>query len=91
MYNGFLRPYLSSNGPYNNWPTEIPIKKLERERATCATVVCRSAAIAGKPGKYISIENGPMADSIPNITIIKNFFFPFMACAAGKTMPVISF
>ena len=78
MYNGLFLPNLSSNGPYNNCPTEMPIKKLERESATRATVVCRSAAIAGNPGKYISIEKGPIAESIPSITIIKNLFLPFI-------------
>ena len=56
----------------------MPIKKLESERPIFATVVCRSAAIAGKPGKYISIDNGPMADNMPNISIVKNLFRPFM-------------
>ena len=45
------------------------MKKLERESDTCATVVLRCAAIAGKPGKYISIEKGPMADKTPRIRI----------------------
>ena len=56
----------------------MPIKKLESERPIFATVVCKSAAIAGKPGKYISIENGPIADNIPNISIVKNLALPFM-------------
>lgn len=83
-YKGFLRPYLSSKGPYNNCPNEIPIKKLDSERETCATVVFKSAAIAGNPGKYISIEKGPMADIIPRITINKNFFLPFMVLEPAK-------
>ena len=66
----------------------MPIKKLESESATWATVVCRSVAIAGKPGRYMSIEKGPIAESIPNITIIKNLFFLFMACSINKTMSV---
>ena len=78
MYKGRLRPNLSSKGPYNNWPADMPIKKLERERPTCATVVCKSAAIAGKPGKYISIENGPIADNSPRISMVKNLFLPLM-------------
>lgn len=65
----------------------MPIKKLDSERETCATVVFRSLAIAGKPGKYISIENGPIAESIPNTSIRKNLLLPFMLQIGGKTMP----
>jgi hypothetical protein len=69
MYKGFFLPKRSSNGPYNNCPTEIPIKKLDSESVTCATVVCRFFAISGNAGKYISMENGPIAVSIPSIRI----------------------
>jgi hypothetical protein len=67
MYKGFFLPNRSSNGPYNNCPAEIPIKKLDSDSVTRATVVCRFFAISGKAGKYISIEKGPMAVSIPRI------------------------
>ena len=40
-----------------------------------STEVCRSFAIAGKPGRYISIENGPIAESKPSIKIIPDRFF----------------
>jgi hypothetical protein len=50
-------------------------------------VVCKSAAMAGKPGKYMSIENGPIADSSPNISMRKNLLLPFMLGKGGKTMP----
>src|SRR5437868_14609991 len=60
-YKGLLRPNLSSNGPYINCPTEIPIKKLDNESETVATVVFKSFAIAGNPGRYMSMENGPIA------------------------------
>lgn len=73
MYKGFLRPYLSNRGPYNIWPNEIPIKKLESESEILATVVCRSAAIEGNAGKYISIEKGPIADKRPSIIMSLNF------------------
>ena len=56
----------------------MPIKKLESDKAIFATVVCRSSAIAGKPGKYISIENGPMAVNIPNINISFVFLLLFI-------------
>ena len=47
------------------------MKKLESERATSSVVVCRSLAIAGKPGKYISILNGLSAVNVPNIRMRK--------------------
>ncbi len=34
-------------------------------------LVFRFAAIAGKPGRYISIEKGPIAESNPRIIINK--------------------
>jgi hypothetical protein len=87
MYKGFLRPYLSNKGPYNIWPNEIPIKKLESDSEILATVVFKSAAIEGKPGKYISIENGPIADKRPKITISLNFSLPFMPMYGFKIVP----
>jgi hypothetical protein len=72
-YKGFFRPNLSSNGPYNNCPTDIPIKKLDKDKETCAVVVFNDFAIAGKPGKYISIEKGPSAVSEPNINTVKKY------------------
>jgi hypothetical protein len=47
----------------------MPIKKLDSESATWAAVVCKLRAMAGKPGKYISIENGPKAVSAPKMRI----------------------
>ena len=67
VYKGFFLPKRSSNGPYNNCPKEIPIKKLDNESVTCATVVCRPLAMSGNAGRYISIENGPIAVSKPNM------------------------
>src|SRR6185503_1255128 len=43
-YIGLFRPNLSSSGPYNNCPAEIPIKKLDRDNITFATLVCRLLA-----------------------------------------------
>lgn len=71
MYKGFLRPNLSSSGPYNSCPAAKPIKKLDSDSETWAVVVWSDLAIAGKPGKYISIENGPSAVSEPNINTVK--------------------
>jgi hypothetical protein len=36
-------------------------------------VVCNDFAIAGKPGRYISIENGPNAVSEPKISTVKKY------------------
>src|SRR3546814_12226204 len=52
----------------------MPIKKEVSDHWTCATVVSRLAAMASKPGRYMSIENGPMADSSPSVMKIKNRF-----------------
>jgi hypothetical protein len=40
--------------------------------------VCRSLAMAGKPGRYMSIEKGAMADKNPSIKIMVVLFFEFM-------------
>ena len=58
----------------------MPIKKLDNESDTWATSVCRSAAMFENAGRYISIENGPMAESIPSMIMRKNFFLEFMRC-----------
>jgi hypothetical protein len=68
-YRGFLRPNLSSSGPYNNCPAEIPIKKLDKDKATSSVLVPKYLAIDLKPGRYISIENGPKAVNEPNMRI----------------------
>jgi hypothetical protein len=70
-YNGFFLPKRSSKGPDNNCPTQIPIKKLDNEKPTFSIVVCRSSAITLKPGRYMSMESGPIAVSIPNIKMIR--------------------
>jgi len=38
-------------------------------------VVFNDLAISGKPGKYISIENGESAVKQPNINTVKKYFF----------------
>ena len=51
----------------------------------------RSAAIAGNPGKYISMEKGPMADKEPRIHIIVLYCFrPIAGFDSGKTMEEIT-
>src|SRR5580693_706655 len=75
-YNGFFRPYRSISGPYNSWPTEMPTKKLDSDNATIAAVVPRLAAISSNPGRYMSMEKGPIAVSSPKTsTYVKYFRF----------------
>jgi hypothetical protein len=66
-YKGVFRPNLSSNGPYNNCPTEMPMKKDDNDNITLETVVCSPLAILGKAGRYMSIDKGPIAVKRPKI------------------------
>jgi hypothetical protein len=77
-YSGIFLPNLSSSGPQIIWPIHIPIKKLAKEYETMSTETLRSFAIAGKPGRYISMENGPIADKRPRINIMSDLFFLFI-------------
>jgi hypothetical protein len=47
----------------------MPIRKLDSDSITCATVVFRPFAIFGNAGRYISMDKGPMAVSSPSIRI----------------------
>jgi hypothetical protein len=59
----------------------MPIKKLDKEYPTTSTVVPKSFAIAGKPGRYISMEKGPIADNNPRIkTNVNRFFLCIIPC-----------
>lgn len=53
----------------------MPIKNVANESETLGTSVFKSKAIALKPGKYISIENGASAAKQPSIKINKNLDF----------------
>ena len=55
-----------------NCPAEMPMKKLDRDRVTFAMVVDNDRAMSGKPGRYMSMEKGPMAESSPSIRMTKN-------------------
>ena len=70
-YNGFFLPKRSSKGPDNNCPTQIPMKKLDKEKPNFSIVVWRSSAITLNPGRYMSMESGPIAVSMPNINMIR--------------------
>lgn len=52
----------------------MPMKKLDKESETSATVVPRSWAMAGKPGRYMSMEKGPRAVSVPKIRMREMYF-----------------
>jgi len=88
-YKGILRPYRSSNGPYNSWPIPIPIKKDDKERATLVTGIFIAFAISGKPGKYMSMEKGTIVVSGPNNKIMRLFLFRIISVAIEKTANVI--
>ena len=60
-----LRPTMSETGPYTSWPAPIAMKKAIRLAWTCAVVAPRLRPMAGKAGKYISVANGPTAESSP--------------------------
>jgi hypothetical protein len=52
----------------------MPIKKEERDNITDATVVFKLLAMSGKAGKYMSIDNGPIAVRKPNMRMRCNLF-----------------
>ena len=47
----------------------MPIKKLDKDNATVDSVLFKSFAMSTKPGKYMSIENGPSAANEPKINM----------------------
>jgi hypothetical protein len=56
----------------------MPMKKAERDQATLPSVVPRSCAMALKPGRYMSMENGLKAVREPRIRMRKKYFFLVM-------------
>src|SRR5262245_50352348 len=90
-YKGFFLPKRSSSGPYNNCPKEMPMKKLDNERVTSATLVCKPFAMSGNAGRYISIENGPIAVSKPSIVMSWNLLLLrllFISCQWYKDIGI---
>ena len=67
-YSGFLRPHKSASEPNSGWPTPRARKKAVRLACTADTGAFRLAPICGSAGRYISMANGPMADSSPRIS-----------------------
>lgn len=62
---GFLLPRASLIGPITNWPNARPNKQAVKLDCTSVALVCKSLAIPGKLGKYISIFKGPKKASSP--------------------------
>ena len=50
------------------------MKNADSESATDDSFVFKSLAISTKPGKYMSIENGPSAAKEPKIRMRENLF-----------------
>ncbi len=53
----------------------MPIKNEDKDNITEETELFKLVAIAGKAGKYISIDKGPMEVSSPNIRMMRNCFW----------------
>ena len=53
----------------------MPTKKKDKERATFAEVTLIAWAISGKPGRYMSIENGTMVVKRPNNKMVRDLLF----------------
>ena len=56
-----FRPKVSESTPMMSWPVAMPI--MNPLRVSWALVVARSRPSCGSPGRYMSIENGPAAES----------------------------
>ena len=57
----------------------MPMKKLLSESDTLAAEVDRSLAMAGNPGRYMSIEKGVSAVRLPRISISETYLDLVMA------------
>src|SRR5215204_2078548 len=53
------------------WQIDTARKKLIRLICTAPTSTWRSRAIAGKAGRYMSMANGPMAESMPRTSALR--------------------
>jgi hypothetical protein len=54
---------------------DMPRKKLDRDSITLATLVSRLRAMSGKAGRYMSMENGPIADNRPKMMMSRVLSF----------------
>ena len=66
-YSGGLRPYMSDSGPYSSWPPPTAMKNTVRLSCTVAAFACRLWPIEGSAGRYMSMANGPIAESSPRM------------------------
>ena len=72
--NGERRPYLSLSGPKNICPAANPIILAVNPNCTNEGVVLKYAPIEGRLGRYMSVTNGPNAES-PARVIKKSVLF----------------
>src|SRR6185312_1895178 len=66
---GRRRPYASLSGPATIWPRASPTKQAVSVSWISDAEPWRSAANAGRAGRYMSIESGAKADSDPRMRI----------------------
>src|SRR3954451_15386988 len=59
----------SLNGPATSWPSARPATTAVSVSWTAAASACSERVISGSPGRYMSIDSGPMATIEPRITI----------------------
>jgi hypothetical protein len=78
MING-LRPNLSDIGPKKSCPIAKAIRKYDRVRPRSRMETLRSAAMVGKDGSMIVVDNVPMADSTASKTTVRVPAFPVTA------------
>ena len=58
----------------------MPTKKLLNDRETFDTEVARSFAIAGNPGRYMSMEKGLSAVRLPSIRMSETYLDFVIQC-----------
>src|SRR4051794_23719999 len=59
----------SLSGPATSWPSARPATTAVSVSWTAAGFACSERVISGSPGRYMSIESGPIATIEPRITI----------------------
>src|SRR4051794_28273358 len=59
----------SLNGPATSWPMARPATTAVSVSWTAAASACSERVISGSPGRYMSIDSGPIATIEPRITI----------------------
>src|SRR3954451_17182193 len=59
----------SLNGPATSWPMARPATTAVSVSWTAEASACSERVISGRPGRYMSIDSGPIATIEPRITI----------------------